>query len=129
MLERTGPVDRLDEELADRVRAIDDLNDQVSMLRESERKRAAELNQELETRTNGLNEARRLQANATGEIETERKRAAELPGKDLVAFTEIVSFKQPWERAFDTLTAFLAPSEPKRPAAPPPRKIASLGPQ
>ena len=39
-----------------------------------------------------------------------------LGSKDLIEFTEIVSFKQPWERAFDTLTAFLRPGEPKRPA-------------
>ena len=45
-----------------------------------------------------------------------RERAAGLGSKDLIEFTEIVSFKQPWERAFDTLTAFLRPGEPKRPA-------------
>ncbi len=43
-----------------------------------------------------------------------RERAAALGDSNLIAFTEIVSFKQPWERAFDTLTAFLRPEEPKR---------------
>ncbi|MGO8780681.1 MAG: DEAD/DEAH box helicase [Rhodomicrobium sp.] len=46
--------------------------------------------------------------------ETWRERAAALGGKDLIAFTGIVPFKQPWERAFDTLAAFLTPGEPKR---------------
>ena len=45
-----------------------------------------------------------------------RERAAGLGGKDLIEITEIIAFKQPWERAFDTLTAFLKPGEPKRPA-------------
>jgi superfamily II DNA or RNA helicase len=45
-----------------------------------------------------------------------RERAAELGGRDLIAFTEIISVKPPWERAFDTLSAFLKPAEPK-PAA------------
>jgi superfamily II DNA or RNA helicase len=45
-----------------------------------------------------------------------RERAAKVGGKDLIAFTEIVAFKQPWERAFDTLSEFLRPGEPKRPA-------------
>ena len=45
-----------------------------------------------------------------------RERAEALGGKSIVAFTEIVSLMEPWERAFDTLTAFLKPEEPKRSA-------------
>ena len=55
-----------------------------------------------------------------------RKRAAELGAKDLIEFTEIIAFKQPWERAFDTLTAFLKPGEPKRPAEKTPAKTKRL---
>ncbi len=43
-----------------------------------------------------------------------RERAGELGGKSIVAFTEIVSFMEPWERAFETLTAFIKPREEKR---------------
>lgn len=43
-----------------------------------------------------------------------RERAAELGGETIIAFTEILSFKPPWERAFDSLAAFLKPEEPKR---------------
>ncbi|MEJ2124915.1 MAG: SNF2-related protein [Alphaproteobacteria bacterium] len=46
-----------------------------------------------------------------------RERAAALGPENLIAFTEIISFKLPWERAFDTLTTFLKPGEPKRPAS------------
>ena len=45
-----------------------------------------------------------------------RERAEALGGNSIVAFTEIVSLMEPWERAFDTLTAFLKPEEPKRSA-------------
>ncbi len=45
-----------------------------------------------------------------------RERAEALGGKSIVAFTEIVALMEPWERAFDTMTAFLKPQEPKRPA-------------
>ncbi len=55
-----------------------------------------------------------------------RERAAKLGGKDLVAFTEIVAFKQPWERAFDSLSEFLRPGEPKRPADKTPAKTKRL---
>ncbi len=55
-----------------------------------------------------------------------RERAAELGGKDIVTFTEIVPFKQPWERAFDTLTAFLKPEERARPAEKAPAKAKRL---
>ena len=55
-----------------------------------------------------------------------RKRAAEVGGTDLIAFTEIVAFKQPWERAFDSLTEFLRPGEPKRPADKTPAKTRRL---
>ena len=43
-----------------------------------------------------------------------RERAAEMGGETIIAFTEILSFKPPWERAFDSLAAFLKPEEPKR---------------
>ncbi len=46
-----------------------------------------------------------------------RERAAALGPENLIAFTEIIAFKQPWERAFDTLTTFLKPEEPKRSAS------------
>jgi superfamily II DNA or RNA helicase len=46
-----------------------------------------------------------------------QERAASCGGESLIAFSEIIPFKQPWERAFDTLAAFLAPAEVKRPAA------------
>ncbi len=51
-----------------------------------------------------------------------RERAEALGSKGLIAFTEIISFKQPWERAFDTLSAFLKPGEAKHPAAKAPAK-------
>ncbi len=54
------------------------------------------------------------------------ERAAGLGGKDLIEFTEVIAFKQPWERAFDTLTAFLKPGEPKRPAEKSPAKTKRL---
>ena len=55
-----------------------------------------------------------------------RERAGEIGGKDLIAFAEIVSFKEPWERAFDTLTTFLRPGESKRPADKTPAKTKRL---
>ncbi len=55
-----------------------------------------------------------------------RERAAKVGGKDLIAFTEIVAFKQPWERAFDTLSEFLRPGEPKRAADKTPAKTQRL---
>ena len=51
-----------------------------------------------------------------------RERAAARGGEGLIAFTEIIPFKQPWERAFDTLAAFLAPAEAKRPVEKAPGK-------
>jgi superfamily II DNA or RNA helicase len=55
-----------------------------------------------------------------------QERAATLGGGSLIAFTEIISIMQPWERAFDTLTAFLKPAEPKRPAEKAPAKAKRL---
>jgi superfamily II DNA or RNA helicase len=55
-----------------------------------------------------------------------RERAAALGGETLIAFTEIIALKQPWERAFDTLTAFLSPVETKRPADKAPAKTKRL---
>ena len=49
-----------------------------------------------------------------------------MEGKNLIAFTEIIALKQPWERAFDTLTVFLRPGEPKRPAEKAPAKTKRL---
>jgi hypothetical protein len=46
-----------------------------------------------------------------------RERTAALGGPDIIGFTQIVSIKPAWERAFDTLTTFLKPDEPKRAAA------------
>ena len=43
-----------------------------------------------------------------------RERAGALGGGTLIAFAEIISIMQPWERAFDTLTAFLKPRELNR---------------
>ncbi len=44
------------------------------------------------------------------------ERADALGGESIVAFTEIVPVEEPWERAFDSLTAFIKPREEKRPA-------------
>ena len=60
------------------------------------------------------------------DAESWRERAAAAGGKDLIAFGEIIAFKQPWERAFETLTAFLAPAQAKRPVEKAPAKAKRL---
>ena len=55
-----------------------------------------------------------------------RERAGEMGGKSITAFTEIVSLKEPWERAFETLTAFIKPRKEKRPAEKAPGKAKRL---
>lgn len=55
-----------------------------------------------------------------------RKRVTALGGGEIIAFTEIVSFKPAWERAFDSLTAFLKPDAPKRATEKAPSKAKRL---
>ena len=55
-----------------------------------------------------------------------RERVAALGGETIVAFTGIVSFKPAWERAFDSLTAFLKPEAPKQSADKTPPKAKRL---
>ena len=55
-----------------------------------------------------------------------REHADVLGGKSIVAFVEIVPVMEPWERAFDTMTAFLKPQEPKRAAEKAPGKAKRL---